>query len=95
MNRGPLNTWTLNGPIGVVVVPIYLPYEFTSVLIDVGNVNPFGIDPEQTVLIDAGNTNPFGIDPEQTKLIDAGNVNPFGIDPEQTKLITSGLTAAD
>ncbi len=29
----------------------YLPYEFTSVLIAAGNVNPFGIDPEQTTSI--------------------------------------------
>jgi hypothetical protein len=50
----------------------YLPYEYTSVPIDVGNVNPFGIDPEQTVLITTANVNPFGIDPEQTTLITVG-----------------------
>ncbi len=27
---------------------LYLPYEFTSVSIDAGNVNPFRIDPQQT-----------------------------------------------
>ena len=49
---------------------LYLPYEYTSVLIDTGNTDPFGIDPEQTTLIDAGNINPFAIDPDQTTVID-------------------------
>ena len=31
--------------------PLYLPYEFTSVPMTVSNVNPFGIDPEQTILL--------------------------------------------
>ncbi len=52
--------------------PLYLPYEFTSVLIATGNVNPFGIDPEQTTLITSGNVNPFDIDPDQTTLITSG-----------------------
>jgi len=47
----------------------YLPYEYTSVPIEAGNVNPFDIDPEQTVPILTGNTDPFGIDPEQTTFI--------------------------
>ena len=50
----------------------YLPYKYTSVLIDNGNVDPFGIDPEQTVVITTANVNPFGIDPEQTTLITVG-----------------------
>ena len=35
---------------------LYLPYEFTAVLIDAGNTNPFGIDPERTTLITSGLT---------------------------------------
>ena len=54
------------------IPPFYLPYEFTSVPIAVGNVNPFDIDPEQTVSISTGNVNPFDIDPEQTTLITIG-----------------------
>ena len=50
----------------------YLPYEYTSVLIDNGNVDPFGIDPEQTVVITTANVDPFGVDPEQTTLITVG-----------------------
>jgi hypothetical protein len=76
-------------------LPLYLPYEYTSVLIAVGNVNPFDIDPEATTLIAVGNVNPFDIDPEATTLITVGNVNPFDIDPEATTLITVGLTTAD
>jgi hypothetical protein len=34
--------------------PFYLPYEFTSVPIETGNANVFGIDPEATTLITAG-----------------------------------------
>lgn len=30
---------------------LYLPYEFTSVPIDTGNTNAFGVDPERTTLI--------------------------------------------
>jgi hypothetical protein len=61
--------WILNlgGP-----RPFYLPYEYTSVPILLGNVNVFGIDPEQTVPISAGNVNVFGIDPEQTTVITTG-----------------------
>ncbi len=59
---------------------LYLPYEFTSVAIATANVNPFGIDPEQTVPV-----------PTENDTVD----DPFDIDPEQTVLITSGLTAAD
>jgi hypothetical protein len=51
---------------------LYLPYEFTAVLIDAGNTNPFGIDPEQTVLITTEDNNPFGIDPERTTPITSG-----------------------
>ncbi len=51
---------------------LYLPYEFTSVVIATANANPFGIDPEQTVLIVTTNDDPFGIDPEQTVLITSG-----------------------
>ncbi len=36
--------------------PMYLPYEYTSIPIETGNVNPFGIDPEQTTLITSGLT---------------------------------------
>jgi len=53
-------------------MPLYLPYEFTSVPIVVGNADPWGIDPEQTVLIDTGNVDPWGIDSEQTVLITKG-----------------------
>ncbi len=53
-------------------VSFYLPYEFTSVLIAAGNVNPFDIDPDQTTLITTGNVNPFDIDPDQTTLITTG-----------------------
>jgi len=38
------------------IVALYLPYEFTSILIDTGNADPFFIDPEQTVLITRGLT---------------------------------------
>jgi hypothetical protein len=51
---------------------LYLPYEFTAVLIDAGNTNPFGIDPERTTLITTTETDPFGIDPERTTLITSG-----------------------
>ena len=51
---------------------LYLPYEFTSVVIVTGNANPFDIDPEQTTLITSDNVNPFDIDPEQTTLITSG-----------------------
>jgi hypothetical protein len=34
----------------------YLPYEYTSVLIETGNTNPFGIDPEKTTIITVGLT---------------------------------------
>ena len=73
----------------------YLPYEYSSIVLTVGNVNAFDIDPEQTTLIATGNVNPFDIDPEQTVSITAGNTNAFDIDPEQTTLITVGLTPAD
>ncbi len=33
----------------------YLPYEYISVPIEAGNVNPFGVDPEQTMSILTGN----------------------------------------
>ncbi len=36
---------------GSGVAELYLPYEFTSVLIVTPNTDPFGIDPEQTTLI--------------------------------------------
>ena len=52
--------------------PFYLPYEYLSVLMTTGNVNPFDIDPERTTLIMASNVNPFDIDPEQTTLITSG-----------------------
>jgi hypothetical protein len=45
---------------------LYLPYEFTSVLISTGNIDPFFIDADQTTRILTGNVNPFGIDPDQT-----------------------------
>ena len=51
---------------------LYLPYEYISVPIPTGNVNPFDIDPEKTTPILVSNTNPFGIDPEQTTLITVG-----------------------
>ena len=51
---------------------LYLPYEYTSTPLTAGNLNPFGIDPDQTTVITAANTNPFGIDPEQTTLITVG-----------------------
>jgi hypothetical protein len=36
--------------------PFYLPYEYTSVVIETGNANPFGIDPERTTVITVGLT---------------------------------------
>jgi hypothetical protein len=36
--------------------PFYLPYEYTSVPIETGNANPFGIDPEATTVITTGLT---------------------------------------
>jgi hypothetical protein len=36
--------------------PFYLPYEYTSVVIETGNSNPFGIDPEATTVITTGLT---------------------------------------
>ena len=36
--------------------PLYLPYEYLSILMTTGNVNPFDIDPEQTTLITKGLT---------------------------------------
>ncbi len=65
---------------------ISLPYKFTSVSLDAGNTDSFGIDPEQTIPIDAGNTDPFFVDREQTTPIDIGNTDPFGVDHEQTTL---------
>lgn len=52
--------------------PFHLPYEYTSVPIPTGNINPFDIDPEQTTLISTGNVNPFDIDPERTTVITVG-----------------------
>ena len=40
----------------VTLPPLYLPYEYTSVAIETGNENPFGIDPEATTIISAGLT---------------------------------------
>ena len=54
-----------------LTTPLYLPYEYTSVPIPTGNINPFDIDPEQTTLISTGNVNPFDIDPERTTVITA------------------------
>ena len=34
--------------------PFYLPYEYTSTVIETGNANPFGINPEQTTVITTG-----------------------------------------
>ena len=48
------------------VPALHLPYEFTSVLISTGNIDPFFIDTDQATRILTGNVNPFGIDPEQT-----------------------------
>ena len=90
MNTTTINTCQLDGP--QPGASFYLPYEFSSVAITPGNVNPFSIDPEQTVAITAGNVNPFDVDPEQTSLIATGNVNPFDVDPEQTSVITAGNT---
>ncbi len=41
---------------GEYLGPFYLPYEYTSVPIETGNTNPFGIDPERTVVITTGLT---------------------------------------
>jgi hypothetical protein len=41
---------------GEYLGPFYLPYEYTSVPIETGNENPFGIDPEQTTIITVGLT---------------------------------------
>ena len=41
---------------GEYLGPFYLPYEYTSVPIETGNTNPFGIDPEQTTIITTGLT---------------------------------------
>ncbi|MGD0044541.1 MAG: hypothetical protein ABSE84_29750 [Isosphaeraceae bacterium] len=74
MNRNSFNSTTFDGSTasGAGVGPLYLPYEFTSVLISTGNINAFGIDPERTTLITTGNINPFDIDPERTTLITVG-----------------------
>ncbi len=82
-------------------VALYIPYEYTSVLIMTANdtsLDPWGIDPDQTIVILAGNTDAFGIDPDQTVALPTENDtadDPWGIDPDQTTLITSGLTATD
>ncbi len=52
--------------------PLYLPYEFTAILIAAGNDDPFGIDPNRTTLINTGNVDPSDIDHEQTTLITTG-----------------------
>ena len=70
MNRFRFNQTRLNGPWGWV--HLYLPYELTSVALTIGNVNPFGVDPERTTSITVGNVNPFGVDPERTTLITTG-----------------------
>ena len=58
--KSPARKWRhrlLEGTVGARllegsgVVELYLPYEFTSVLIVTSNTDPFGIDPEQTTLI--------------------------------------------
>jgi Concanavalin A-like lectin/glucanases superfamily len=41
---------------GAFLGPFYLPYEYTSVPIETGNTNPFGIDPEKTTIITVGLT---------------------------------------
>lgn len=41
---------------GKPAVALYLPYEYTSVPIEAGNTNPFGIDPERTTIITVGLT---------------------------------------
>jgi Concanavalin A-like lectin/glucanases superfamily len=41
---------------GAFLGPFYLPYEYTSVPIETGNTNPFGIDPERTTIITVGLT---------------------------------------
>jgi trimeric autotransporter adhesin len=41
---------------GQFLGPFYLPYEYTSVIIETGNANPFGIDPEKTTIITVGLT---------------------------------------
>jgi len=41
---------------GEYLGPFYLPYEYTSVPIETGNENPFGIDPERTTIITVGLT---------------------------------------
>ena len=83
----------------------YLPYAYTSVLIGTGNVNPFGIDPEQTTMFNVNviTTNDFLLESGQPLLLESGATlqleqasdDPFGIDPELTVSITSGLTSAD
>ena len=84
--------------------PFYLPYEYTLVIIETGNTNPFGIDPERTTNISGtpgGATGgedlgPFYLPYEYTLvIIETGNTNPFGIDPERTTNITVGLTSSD
>ena len=37
-------------------VALYLPYNFTSVLLTGGNTDPWGIDPEKTTIITSGLT---------------------------------------
>ncbi len=85
----------------------YLPYEYTSVPIEVGNVNPFDIDPEQSTLITANastesdrllqNSSRRQLENGSLRQLEGSGTggDPFGVDPEQTTLITSGLTSSD
>jgi hypothetical protein len=51
---------------------LYLPYEFTTTLITTADVDPFGVDPDQTTMITTVDIDPFGIDPDQTTVITTG-----------------------
>jgi hypothetical protein len=79
-------------------VPLYLPYEFTSVLMDAGNANPFGVDPELTTVLNVETTPiqdfllesgfPLLLESGATLRLEQMTLDPFGIDPERTTLIT-------
>ncbi len=77
-----------------IIGALFLPYDFSTVLLAGYDTDAFGIDPGQTVLIPSAldTSDPFGIDPGQSVLMPAAeDSNPFGIDPGQSASILTGL----
>ncbi len=78
-----------------IIGALFLPYDFSTVLLAGYDTDAFGIDPGQSVLMPAAldTTDAFGIDPGQTVKLPAAEdtSDPFGIDPGQTTLIITGL----